>query len=122
MKKAPYSFAEAQMLCNEYQYLIGQPFDKSNQQPINSIVVSPFDQMSKKRFIIYYLLFNDADMALAHEYKGLLFDILVIAGANHQQELYHEDIHIWLSKNKLVFGKEMEPAMNTSFAPSHSRV
>jgi hypothetical protein len=108
MEKAPYSFSEAQKLCKEYQYLAGQPFGEGNNTLINNIVITPFDQINKKRFIMYYLLFNDAEMALSHEYKGLLFDIMVIAHADNNHDVFHEDIHPWLSKNKFSFMQQEE--------------
>ena len=100
MKSPPFSLAEAKKICAEYQHLVGQQFDPNHTSTIDCIAVAPFDQVNKSRFIIFYLLFEDADLALTNEYKGLLFDVIVIAGSSEKRELQHEDITAWLSKSK----------------------
>jgi len=100
MKSAPYSLSEAKKIAADFQYLIGQHYDQTHSSTIDCIAIAPFDQLNKSRFIIYYLLFEDAELALTNEYKGLLFDVLVIAGSTEKKELQHEDICTWLSKNK----------------------
>lgn len=100
MKKAPYSLTEANSICNEFQYLVGQPFGQDNDAPIGYIAVAPFDQINKNKFIIYFLLCNDLEFALNHEYKGLLFDVIVIAGVQSDQQFLQEDLYSWLNKNK----------------------
>lgn len=107
MKTAPYSLIEAKQICTDFQYLAGQSFGDNNGTPISCIAISPFDQMNKKRFIMYYLLFNDAEMALEQDFKGMLFDVLVMAPTLDGQ-LFHEDLSTWLSKNKPYFEFERE--------------
>jgi hypothetical protein len=99
MNKSPYSLADAQKICANYQHLVGQRFDLNHSSVIDCVLVAPFDQINKSRFIIYYLLFEDADLALTNEYKGLLFDVILIAGATEKVELMHEDLFTWVSKN-----------------------
>src|SRR6185503_7774299 len=93
---------EAQRICQEFQSLKGQPFDSESDTGINGVLVSPFGEESKKRFFLYYLLFDDAEMALHHDYKGLLFDVMVIASAKDNYELLQQDIYTWLAKNKCL--------------------
>ena len=100
MKKAPYSFIEAESLCKEYQYLAGQPFSANGDAVIEFITAAPFDEENKNRFIICYLLFNNPEVALTSDYKGLLFDVLVFASSGGKTDLLHEDLYTWLSKNK----------------------
>jgi len=105
MKQPPYSLEEAMKICSEYNYLAGHAFDPS--MPINStidrVAVVPFDEVNKRRFLIYYLLFNDAQSALTHEYKGLLYDVLVIARSTEDEnEMLHESLYPWLDKNKHI--------------------
>jgi hypothetical protein len=100
MKNAPYSLAEAEQLTHEYQYLTGQRFRSEGNTTIECVTVAPFDEINKKRFIICYLLFNDPLVALKHDYKGLLFDVLVVAASANRQELEHESLVTWLAKNK----------------------
>jgi hypothetical protein len=103
MKTAPHSFEEASKLCNEFQYLLGQSFGDGSNNAISCVAISPFDQMNKKRFIMYYLLFNDAEMALQQDYKGLLFDVMVISVSTDGQQMLHEDLHTWLCKNRTLY-------------------
>jgi hypothetical protein len=110
MNKPPYSLKEAENLRKEFQYLAGKPFNKECSASIDCIAIAPFDEISKKRFLVYYLLFDDAEMALNHEYKGLLYDVLVLAGSKDHHELLQEDIHKWLAKNKCM------PAYRTEVA------
>jgi len=112
MKKSPYTLSEAGKICAEFQYLIGQPFEQDNLSTIDCVAIAPFDQVSKSRFIIYYLLFEDADMALTNEYKGLLYDVIVISGSAEKKELHHEDIYTWITKNKSLNEPAMEAAIN----------
>ena len=102
MKNAPYSLFEAQQICHKWQNIVGKPFADDNPAVIESIAIAPFDQLSRERFIAYYLLFNDAEVALAHEYKGLLFNVLVIATSDDKYEIFHEDIYPWLAANQMI--------------------
>jgi len=100
MKSAPYTLPEAEKLCTQYQYLVGKPFGKDSDATISCVAIAPFDQNSKNRFTIFYLLFDDAETALQHEYKGLLYDVIVIASSpQDRNELHQDDIHTWVSKN-----------------------
>ena len=100
MKDAPYTLPEAEKLCTQFQYLVGKPFSKGSDAVISCVAIAPFDQNSKNRFTIFYLLFDDAETALQHEYKGLLYDVLVIASPpQDRNDLLQEDIYTWVSKN-----------------------
>ncbi|MCW3122505.1 MAG: hypothetical protein JWQ38_1997 [Flavipsychrobacter sp.] len=115
MTTTPYSLSDAEKICKEFQHLTGQYFDNSRQSTIDCIAVAPFDQSNKNRFIIYYLLFDDAHIALRQDYQGLLFDVIVIAGAKDGSEMLHESIDVWLAKNKKLHCQVMEV---TSLAPT----
>jgi hypothetical protein len=102
MNKAPYSLAEAQKICCEYQHLKSQQFDQEMTTGIDAVVIAPFAEEDKKRFFLCYLLFDDAELALKDEYNGLLFDVVVIAGAKGGYELLQQDLYTWLAKNKCL--------------------
>ena len=70
MKKAPYTLQEAEQICNDYQYLVGQKFSPESDLTIECVTMTPFDEVNKKRFLIFYFLFNNAESALSHEYRG----------------------------------------------------
>jgi hypothetical protein len=101
MKKAPYSLEEAELLCKEYQHLVGQPFANDSKLVIECVTLTPFDEGNKQRFLIFYFLFNNAESALSQEYNGLLFDIIVIARSSEDEhELLQEDLYTWVHENK----------------------
>ena len=101
MKNAPYSLQEAQKFCAAYQYLVGQSFGKDGNSIIECITITPFDEVSRERFLILYFLLNNAESALANEYKGLQYDVLVIArSVTDEHELLQECLNTWLKENK----------------------
>jgi hypothetical protein len=103
MSTSPYSLQEARELCEQYQYLAGQPFSAGGNTVIENVIICPFDEASRKRFLIYYFLFNNAEKALWQEFKGLLFDVLVIGrSVVDEHELLQEDLATWLAENKGV--------------------
>ncbi len=102
MKQPPFSLIEAQAICKEYQSLIGHRFSSDSNATIDCIAVSPFDQFNKNRFLVYYLLFDDAKIALSQDYHGLLYDVIIIAGAKGEHDMLHADIHSWLQINKSI--------------------
>lgn len=107
MRQAPYSLTEAQNLCAEYQYLCGQAFSAGNAAVIENVIIAPYDEMSRKRFLIFYFLFNNAEKALAQEYKGLLFDVLVIGrSVVDEHELLQADLCTWLAEHKTAVNKD----------------
>lgn len=108
MKKAPYSLTEAEALCKEYQFLAGQPFAKDTDEIIEFITVAPFDEENKNRFIICFLLFNDPETALACDYRGLLFDVLVVGRSENKDGLVHENLHTWLSRQPNLVPEPMK--------------
>ncbi len=100
MKNAPYTLKEARKLCEEYEHLVGQPFSKDNDAVVECVIIAPFDEASRKRFLIFYFLFNNAEQALNTEYKGLLFDVLVIGrSTSDKHDLQQCDLHGWLIDN-----------------------
>ena len=105
--KMPYSYQEAEKLCSEYQCLVGTQFytggsSSATSAIIECVAISPFDQASKQRFYLFYLLFdNDAHAALLQDYKGLLFDIVIFA-RTRDDEMIHEDLYTWLGKNEML--------------------
>lgn len=111
MKRAPYTLQEAELLCNEYQYLVGRKFSPTSDLTIECVTVTPFDEINKKRFLIFYFLFNNAESALTQEYRGFLFDVLVIARSEYDEhDLLQEDLHTWIGENGIATGKDSNAA------------
>jgi len=107
--KMPYTQAEAEQLCNQYQSLIGKPLSREN-CAIKQVVITPYDAVNKQRFFMYFLLFdNDAVNALSIDYQGAHYDIELLA-YNSNDELVHESLTQWLSIN--------DPAVLATILPS----
>lgn len=105
MLRMPYTLDEAQTLCEKLQHLVGCDFDihSSTYGKIECIAVSPFDSNNKKIFLLNYLLCDDAVKALKEDYKGLLFDVAVIArSVSDRMDVVQEDISTWIRKNNFV--------------------
>ena len=121
MERVPYSLPDAEKLCTEYQFLVGKPFAPGSNSIIECVTISPFDEISRKRFLIYYFLFNNPQSALAHEYKGFLYDILVIARSlQDEHELLQEDLSSWLKENNLSTGSNKDMGHSLSSAMSYT--
>ena len=115
MKPAPYSLLEAERISTQFQSLAGRPYNQEHGVKIECIAIAPFDQMSREKFIAYYLLFNDHKKALEHEYRGLLYNVLVIAASDDKYEIFHEDIHSWHAKNsELIENAEWTKELHSS--------
>lgn len=99
MKQPPYSFNEARKLCQDAQYLAGNIYSRDYEAVIDAIVVAPYEQVSKNRFLMLYLMLDDAEMALSGDYAGNLFDVLVMTGSLGDGGMQHQSLHIWLEVN-----------------------
>lgn len=97
--KIPYSFAQGEKLCQEFQNLVGTRLENRD-AIIETVVLTPFDEISKHRFFLYYLLFdNNAEAALKQEYMGLLYDVMIVA-RTPDDEIVHQDLHSWINYSK----------------------
>lgn len=96
MKKPPYSHKEAAQLCADFQHLVGERYNDTEDAMIECVAIVPFDENNKKKFIVYYHLLNDATIALNHEYKGLLFDVMVLATYPQKCDLLYKELDAWL--------------------------
>jgi hypothetical protein len=99
MNSGPYTLQEAEKLCKEFQYLVGMPFAKGSNVPIQSVTPAPTGQVNRERFIIYYLLLNNPADALKQAAGTSGYDILIFAGSEEQQ-LLNESLDSWLDKNR----------------------
>jgi hypothetical protein len=119
MLRMPYSLDQAQSLCEKLQHLVGRSFDLHSSQygKIECVAVSPFDNNSKKTFLLNYLLCDNAEKALKEDYKGLLFDVVVIArAADDPMELIQEDVASWIKKNNFIVADAPIPSeMSNNF-------
>jgi hypothetical protein len=100
MKQPPYSYAEAKSICEEYQYLAGHIFERGSNDVIDQVVMAPFDHFKKNRFIMIYMMLNDAKAALEMDYTGLQYDVIVISGSINDKGLRHLDLHSWVGANE----------------------
>jgi hypothetical protein len=93
----PYSLEQAKYLQNLYKGFIGAEFEENRNVLVEEIAIVPFEQVSRQRFILYYMVVGkQAQAQVLQEYKGLLFDILLIA-RNERGELIHKDLCSYLA-------------------------
>jgi len=105
MLRIPYTFDQAKSLCDKLQSFVGYCFDLHSPEVCNieCIAVSPFDCANKKIFLLNYLLTEDAEKSLKEDYKGLLYDVIIITRSVHNNlELVHEDVVTWMRKHNLT--------------------
>lgn len=96
MQHPPYTYKEAKELSGEYQHIIGLSYDQSCTCTIDMVVVAPHDQNSRNRFLMIYLMLNDADAALSLDYSGTQYDVVVISGAANANGMQQMSLHKWL--------------------------
>jgi hypothetical protein len=92
MVSPPFSFAVAQNICENYQSLIGSPYEEGSSAIIDAVIVSPFDNINKSRFIMLYLVLNDAIEALSSDSTTDQYDVLVLSGSIHDNRLQYKSI------------------------------
>jgi hypothetical protein len=102
MKTPPYTLIEATELSAEYQFIKGSRYDSSADDAtvVEQLVITPFDEISKNKFMLYLHLLNDAEAILNEVYAGSEFDILVIArSSKDEKEILHKNLFTWLNNN-----------------------
>lgn len=100
MKHPPYSLAEAQKVCQEFQHLVGAAFRKKDVSLIDKVIVAPYEAAEKSRFLMLYLTLGDAQLALHGDYKGAQYTVLLLSGSVEANGLEHEELHRWLIAEK----------------------
>jgi hypothetical protein len=92
MFSPPFSYTLAQNICDNYQSLVGSPYEVGSSAVIDAVIVSPFDTASKSRFIMLYLVLNDAVDALASDRSSNEYDVLVLSGSINDNRLQYKSI------------------------------
>lgn len=110
MKHPPYSFAEANELCEEFQYIKGNNYNESASSTISAVVVTPFDPVSKNRFVMLFLMLNDAKTVLSMDYAGAQYDVIVISGSIADNNFQYTNLLSWLKDNEHL----LEDGLNIS--------
>jgi hypothetical protein len=100
MKLPPYTLQEAKDLCAEYQLVTGMPFEEGNNATIDMVIVTPYDQNSTNRFLMLYLMLNDANAALSLDYSGNQYDVIVVSGSATTTGLQQTSLCIWHKANE----------------------
>lgn len=95
MKQPPYSYHEAKSLSGEHQHIIGLNYDANTNAAIDMVVVAPYDQNSKNRFLMLFLMLNDADSALSLDYSGNQYDVMVISGSANSNGMLQTSLYDW---------------------------
>ena len=95
MKHPPYNYQEAKELSGEYQHIIGLSYDRKQTAVVDMVVVAPHDQNSRNRFLMLYLMLNDADAALSLDYSGSQYDVMVISGSANATSMQQCSLCDW---------------------------
>ena len=99
----PYSLEQAQYLFSMFKNVAGTEFEEKDVL-VEDIAVVPFDQSSRQRFILYYMVMGaDAQETVLQEYKGFLFDVIVIA-RNNKGEVVTRNLSdfLALTRNEII--------------------
>ena len=99
MKLPPYTLQEAKDLCAEHQSITGMPFNENEDAVIDMVIVSPYDQNSKNRFLMLYVMLNDANAALSLDYSGNKYDVLVVTGSATTVSMHNMSLSTWHQAN-----------------------
>lgn len=102
MKQPPFSYNEAKNICADHQHLIGLSYSKDSTCKVNAVVITPHNEVCKNRFIMLFLLLNDADKALNQDYNGSQYDVTVISCLFPGSGLKHTTLHEWIAANEDV--------------------
>ncbi len=100
MKHPPYSFAEANELCEEFQYIKGHNYNQSSSTSVSAVVVTPFEQVSKNRFVMLFLMLNDAKTVLSMDYAGAQYDVIVVSGSIVENNFQYTNLYSWIKENE----------------------
>ncbi|WP_345082846.1 hypothetical protein [Nemorincola caseinilytica] len=99
MKLPPYTYHEAKALSGEHQHIVGLSYDQQCTTTVDMVVVAPHDQNSRNRFLMLYLMLNDADAALSLDYSGTQYDVMVISGSSNVSGMQQCSLHQWLTQD-----------------------
>jgi hypothetical protein len=100
MKHPPYSFVEANELCEEFQFIKGYNYHESTSTKVSAVVVTPFDHVSKNRFVMLFLMLNDAKTVLSMDYAGAQYDVIVVTGSIAENNFQYTNLHSWIRENE----------------------
>lgn len=101
----PYSMEQAQYLLNMFKNVVGTEFEEKGVL-VEDIAIVPFDQASRQRFILYYMVMaGQAQDIVLQEYKGFLFDIVLLAH-NAAGEVVHKSLAEFLGPSSASFPED----------------
>lgn len=87
----PFTYDDAHKICEQYQFYVGTTYEEHSDALIDAVVVSPYDAANKSRFIMLYLVLNDASAALS-TCASTEYDVLLISGSITDNRLQYQSI------------------------------
>ena len=100
LTRHPLSKREAELLCEKFQFLIGENFEQAHVQSplIKYVVVAPFDDINKYIFIVEFSKSRDPFESL-NIYAGGQFDVILIAEIiSHTTSINYKDLDDYLNE------------------------
>lgn len=100
---SPLTLEEANKICEDYQFLVGMPYDKIFERttPVLAVLVAPFRECDQQDFVDDYDIFGKADMKSYNPARG--FSVIVLARYVPDTEIcLWMDIETFLRKCKIM--------------------
>ena len=107
MKHEALTLQEARSLAGSFQQLVGQPYNHSGSwSPVISVVVSPYADINKWIFSLYYADSRNSVNALGF-YKEPEYDVLVFScSVNNSKWLTYTDLRSYLAEHGIPYDVE----------------
>lgn len=88
MNERPYTYKQAAIIAESFQFLKGRPYDKAftGTTPVLAVVVAPYGEVAQEQFMDRYERTGKIDLHRYDPENG--FDVVVIARYQHDMEIY----------------------------------
>jgi hypothetical protein len=105
MTRLPYSYIQAAIISESFQFLRGRAYDKSfpGTMPVQAVLVAPFAEAAQEQFRDEYGRTGKTDLYHYRPEEG--FDVIVITRYQHDQE-----IHLWMDVQTFAHNNIQLPA------------
>jgi|GEM_PF-4056052 len=100
MKIPPYSLQEARKIRDEHNHLIGLCYDRESETSVDMVIVTPHDENSMNRFLMLFVMLNDAEAALSMDYCGNQYDVTVVSGTGLASGIDHCSLYKWMAERE----------------------
>lgn len=103
MPRTPLTLPQAEKLRDDFEYLKGQVFNNEYAlaATIESVTVTPYDDVNKYIFVLAYREHGNAEEALKL-YKGPLYDVMILGRlVSDRVQVVYRDLASYLLENNI---------------------